>query len=75
MHAQFQIPASWSQKKRLRAQSGLLHPEVTPDLDNIAKSILDGMEGIVYDNDKRVVAMSLTKSYGEPLVEVTVTEV
>ena len=33
----------------------------TPDIDNIAKQVLDGLEGVAYTNDKQVVALHVMK--------------
>jgi len=32
------------------------------DIDNLAKAVLDGMQGIVYANDRQVWSLRLTKS-------------
>ena len=50
----------------------------TPDLDNLEKAVLDGLNGVVYTDDKLVVAKSSSKKYvqgGEPGVEVVVTSI
>ena len=36
-----------------------------PDLDNLAKSILDGMSGTVFVDDAQIVYMSLQKEYAD----------
>lgn len=50
---------------------------VTPDLDNLEKSILDGLNEVAYEDDKLVVVKSAAKfyvRYGEkPHVNITVT--
>lgn len=58
-------PASWSQKKRMAAICGDLRPTTKPDLDNVAKAILDAMNGIVFEDDKQVVELVVTKRYAE----------
>lgn len=58
-------PASFSKKKRAAALAGEVFPMVAPDLDNIAKSILDACNGVVYLDDKQVVKLSVIKSYSE----------
>lgn len=69
------IPASYSKQKRKDALSGVLRPTKKPDLDNIAKCFLDGMNDIVYIDDKQVVNLHVTKVYAEtPAVEVMVKE-
>lgn len=57
------IPASWSKAKRDRAHSGLIDHTVKPDLSNLAKSIEDGMNGIVYQDDSQIVTLILNKRY------------
>jgi Holliday junction resolvase RusA-like endonuclease len=42
---------------------GTERPTKKPDIDNIVKAILDGMNGIVYVDDKQVVDLNLTKVY------------
>lgn len=71
--AVFQMPKSWSQKKRLAA---LLAPEWhtgKPDGDNILKAVGDGLNGIVWRDDAQVARCSISKAYGEnPGLTVTV---
>jgi len=42
------------------------YPDRKPDIENCAKSCLDGMQGIIYTNDSRIVDLNLKKRYGEP---------
>lgn len=47
----------------------------TPDLDNLEKAFLDGLNEIAYSDDKQVVVKNAVKKYivtGEPRVEVVV---
>lgn len=47
----------------------------TPDLDNLEKAFLDGLNGIAYGDDKQVVVKNAVKRYvitGVPRVEVVV---
>lgn len=69
------VPKSWSQKKRRRALDGEILPTGKPDLDNIEKAILDGMNAIVFRDDSVVCDVSKKKRYAEtPRVEVIVIE-
>lgn len=69
------IPASWSKKKQLSALNGEVIPG-KPDLDNVAKAVLDAMNGVVYVDDKQVIRLIAEKRYSmEPKVEVYVHEV
>ena len=55
-------PVSWSQKRQSEALAGYWAPNHL-DADNVAKAILDGMNGIVFTDDKRVCDLSVWKSY------------
>jgi Holliday junction resolvase RusA-like endonuclease len=46
-----------------------------PDLDNIIKAILDGLNGIVFHDDAAVAEIIASKKYGEDRVEVQVQNV
>lgn len=59
----FPIPASWSKKQKQAAMCGEIYPTVKPDCDNIAKVILDSLNGIVFDDDKQVVGLVVGKCY------------
>jgi FKBP12-rapamycin complex-associated protein len=36
-----------------------------PDLDNLAKAVLDGCNGVVFEDDRQVVKLCLTKRYAQ----------
>ncbi|MEE8382241.1 MAG: RusA family crossover junction endodeoxyribonuclease [Thermodesulfobacteriota bacterium] len=50
-----------------------------PDLDNLAKAVLDALSGICYNDDSQIVSMGLFKSYvvdGQaPCVDIEIEEV
>ena len=56
-------PASWSKKKRAQALNAEIHPTGKPDIDNVAKGILDAMNGVVYLDDKQVISLMVRKYY------------
>lgn len=58
-------PASWSKKKQAQALNDLIRPTGKPDLDNVAKGILDAMNGVVYLDDKQVFELTARKYYCE----------
>ncbi|MCI7208516.1 MAG: RusA family crossover junction endodeoxyribonuclease [Clostridium sp.] len=60
-----QVPKSYSKKKRERCLAGLIYPTVKPDLDNIAKVILDSNNKILYKDDSQIVELSIVKRYAE----------
>lgn len=58
------VPApSWSKKKRAAAL-GTLHTQ-KPDLDNIEKAILDGLNRIAFADDQQVADVRKLKRWGE----------
>jgi len=78
IHAYFAIPQSYTKKKRAQIEESgpwLVRPGKI-DLDNVVKSILDGMNGIVYHDDVQVVALRARKEWcpddEQPRVEVKV---
>ena len=69
------IPASYSKKRKEACLSGVEMPCKKPDIDNIAKGILDAMNGIVYADDVQVIRLTLQKHYStEPGVYIIVRE-
>ncbi len=68
-----QVPASWSAKKRRAALAGEIHPTTKPDIDNVEKSIFDGLNGVAWKDDVQVVDVCKRKRYVEsPGVLVTI---
>lgn len=61
--AYYEIPKSVSKKKREQMMLGEIRPTIKPDLDNIAKSILDALNGLAYIDDKQVVDLIVEKYY------------
>lgn len=58
------IPKSWSKKKQSEALNGDIVPlSRNGDIDNIAKSILDALNGFAYEDDCQVTTLIVTKYY------------
>lgn len=71
----YEVPASWSRKKREAALSGELRPTSKPDIDNVAKAVGDALNGVVWRDDVQVVTLYANKRYAQaPGVTVRVTE-
>ena len=69
------VPKSDSKKKKDLKLSGKIRPTMKPDNDNIAKSVLDALNGLAYVDDKQIVELKVDKYYGvEPYVHVKLTE-
>lgn len=62
--AYYEVPKSASKKKKLQMLHNEIFPTVKPDTDNIAKSILDSLNGIAFLDDKQVVKLEVEKYYG-----------
>lgn len=72
----YSIPKSMTKKNRQLIEEGKLHPTKKPDLDNVAKIVLDSLNGIAYSDDSQIVKLNVEKHYSEnPRVEVTLYEV
>lgn len=56
-----------------QALNGLQLPIKKPDVDNVAKIILDSISGIVYKDDKQIIKLTVYKKYSDiPKVEVKI---
>ena len=74
------LTKSWSNKKKFEAINGIIRPDTKPDCDNIAKSVLDGMNTVkrkgregVYLDDKQVIELEIKQFYAvSPKVTVKV---
>lgn len=70
------VQSSLSKKKRELRLSGSHRPVVKPDTDNYIKSTLDGLNGILWEDDNQIVDLIAHKYYSDrPRVEVEVNEV
>jgi len=71
-----QIPASASKKKKEQMENGLIRHTKKPDIDNCAKSIIDGLNGLAYDDDSQIIEMTVRKCYSnEPMAVVAIGDV
>lgn len=70
------IPKSISNKKREEMLSNVLKPTKKPDIDNICKSILDGLNKVAYRDDSQIVELHCSKYYSDnPRVEVEIWQI
>lgn len=73
--AYFPIPKSTSKKNRTLMLSGGIKYTKKIDCDNLAKIVLDSLNGIAYKDDAQVYELSVKKLYSdEPKVVVTLIE-
>ena len=59
----FLVPESYSEKKK-RELVGKPYTK-KPDADNLAKAILDALNGMAYPDDAQIVNLKVRKWYGE----------
>lgn len=72
----FPIPKSTSKKNIALMRDGKIRHTKKIDCDNLAKIILDSLNGIAYKDDAQVCELLVTKYYGdEPRVEVKLYEI
>lgn len=74
--AYYPIPKSTSIKKQKLMLEEKIRPTKKPDCDNVAKIILDSLNGLAYKDDSQVVSLVINKFYSnEPRVEVYIEEI
>jgi Holliday junction resolvase RusA-like endonuclease len=65
IYVTFAVPDSYSKKRTEACLSGVEKHTKKPDLDNVIKSVIDGMDKIVFENDSQITSIHSTKVYGE----------
>lgn len=69
------VQSSLSKKERELRLSGSHRPVVKPDTDNYIKSTLDGLNGLLWEDDNQIVDLVAHKYYSDnPRVEIEVKE-
>lgn len=75
IRAYYKIPKSVTKGKKEQMLQDKIKPTKKPDLDNIAKAVLDSLNNIAYDDDSQVVELRVSKYYSEtPRVELDICE-
>jgi len=59
------IPKGLNQAQRAAALAGTLLPDTKPDVDNLQKSLFDGLKKVVFEDDAQVCQQSFSKRFGE----------
>lgn len=75
--AVFEVPASWSGKRRREALAGTIQKTTRPDLENSLKGAQDAMQSVVYRDDSQIVSYAAcSKVYGDrPRLEIVLTQI
>lgn len=71
----FPIPRKASKKIKEQMLRNEIRPTKKPDADNIAKAVLDALNGVAYADDKQIVFLGVSKIFSEePYTQVTIFE-
>lgn len=71
----YQIAKSHTKAAKALMEAGQIQATIKPDVDNVAKAVLDALNGLAFDDDKQVVRLEVSKRYDhEARVEVEVKE-
>lgn len=75
IQAFYEIPKSSTKTKKAAMASGEILPDKKPDIDNIAKAVLDALNGVAYRDDTQVVELQMRKKYSDrPRLEICIEE-
>ena len=69
------IPKSATKANKLQMVTRQVFPTKKPDLDNLAKAVMDALNGVAYKDDSQIVTVLTKKNYGEmPYVKVILSD-
>lgn len=57
------VPKSYTKKQKEQIMRKEIMPAVKPDIDNIIKIVLDGLNGVAYKDDAQVIEVISKKAY------------
>lgn len=69
------IPKSASKKAKIDMQADIKKHTCKPDLDNLTKAVLDGLNEVAWYDDAQIVQLEVQKKYsGKPYIHITISE-
>jgi len=69
------IPKAMPKYKQVKALDGTMLPTMKPDLDNVAKVVLDSLNNVAYSDDSQIVILHVERHYAlKPKVVVMLEE-
>ena len=75
IHLGMPIPKSTTKAMKVKMLEKKVVPVTKPDIDNLAKSILDAINGVAYKDDNQIATLLVKKFYAEvPFAKVIVTD-
>lgn len=70
------VPKSTSQKKAREMCTGYISHTKRPDVDNLAKAVLDALNGAAWADDAQIVQLNIHKDYtSKPSIYLSISEV
>jgi Holliday junction resolvase RusA-like endonuclease len=63
LYVRLPVPQSYPKKRKEACLSGAEKPCKKPDIDNIAKTYLDAMNGVIFVDDTQVIDLHVKKLY------------
>lgn len=70
------IPKSASKKAKIDMQADIKKHTVKPDLDNLTKAVLDGLNEVAWNDDAQIVELHVKKLYsGKPFIQINISEI
>lgn len=70
------IPKTTTKSRRRAMLDGVLKPIKKPDCDNLAKAVLDGLNGVAWADDAQITRLYMRKEYtDEPHISVYIHEI
>ncbi len=74
--AYFPVPKSVTKRRRAFMLDGIIWHTKKPDADNVAKAVLDALNGVAYHDDTQIARLVVEKKYSEqPRVEVRLAQI
>lgn len=61
--AVYLVPKSYAKKRKEQIMRKEILPAIKPDIDNIIKIVLDGLNGVAYKDDAQVIEVTAKKTY------------
>ncbi len=65
IRAYIAVPKSVSKKEKLEMLEGNISPTKKPDIDNIAKIVLDALNKLAFKDDNQITKLNIEKVYSE----------
>lgn len=63
--ARYGLPKNMTKSERALVAAGVKRPTKKPDADNVAKVVLDALNGVAWADDKQVVYLSVLKTFAD----------